>query len=159
MSDTGIVNTSDSFLSDPSEKTKFITHKGQKIRYQSTSMPEWNKTLTDAATPKTGTGTSKQDPRMRRHRVIRDNLQGISRAALARLAHKGGVKQMAGNIHDDIRGAMKIFLKHVVQDAITYAGTRETQDHNGNGCGLCVEESRAQHVWFYSRKVIGIAID
>ena len=78
MSDTGIVNTSDSFLSDPSEKTKFITRKGQKIRYQSTPMPEWNKTLTDAATSKTGTGTSKQDPRMRRCRVIRDNLQGIS---------------------------------------------------------------------------------
>ena len=38
-----------------------------------------------------------------------------------RLARKGGVKRMAGNIHDDIRGAMKIFLKHVVQDAITYA--------------------------------------
>ena len=121
MSDTGMVNTSDSFLSDPSEKTKFITRKGQRIRYQTTPMPEWNKTLADAATPKAGTGASKPDPRMRRRRVIRDNLQGISRAALARLARKGGVKRMAGNIHDDIRGAMKIFLKHVVQDAITYA--------------------------------------
>ena len=121
MSDTGLVNTCDSFLSDPSEKMKFITCKGQKIRYQSTPMPEWNKTLMGAATPKAGTGASKMDPGLRRHRVIRDNLQSISQAALARLARKGGVKRMAGNIHDDIRGAMKIFLKHVVQDAITYA--------------------------------------
>ena len=78
MSDTGMVNTSDSFLSDPSEKKKFITRKGQRIRYQTTPMPEWNKTLADTAAPKADTGASKPDPRIRRHRVIRDNLQGIS---------------------------------------------------------------------------------
>lgn len=60
--------------------------------------------------------------RLRRHRnILRDNLKGISKNDIKRLARKGGVKRIDGLIYDEIRCALKKFLKNVIKDSITYS--------------------------------------
>ncbi|KAF7149975.1 hypothetical protein RHSIM_Rhsim02G0121500 [Rhododendron simsii] len=44
----------------------------------------------------------------RHHKVLRDNIQGITKPVIRRLARKGGVKRI------------KIFLENVIRDAVTY---------------------------------------
>jgi len=45
---------------------------------------------------------------------------GITQPAIKRLARRGGVKRLAGLIYEDARKAMKLFLKTIVHDAVTY---------------------------------------
>jgi histone H4 len=56
----------------------------------------------------------------KRHRkVLRDNIQGITKPAIRRLARRGGVKRISGLIYEETRGVLKLFLEHVLRDAIT----------------------------------------
>jgi histone H4 len=58
---------------------------------------------------------------VRRHRkVLRDNIQGITKPAIRRLARRGGVKRISGHIYEETRGVLKIFLESVIKDAIAY---------------------------------------
>ena len=57
----------------------------------------------------------------RRHRkVLRDNIQGITKPAIRRLARKGGVKRISGLIYEETRGVLKVFLENVIRDAAMY---------------------------------------
>uniref|UniRef100_A0A3Q2E2X5 Histone H4 n=1 Tax=Cyprinodon variegatus TaxID=28743 RepID=A0A3Q2E2X5_CYPVA len=57
----------------------------------------------------------------KRHRkVLRDNIQGITKPAIRRLAHRGGVKRISGLIYEETRGVLKVFLENVICDAVTY---------------------------------------
>ncbi|XP_044130292.1 uncharacterized protein LOC122923529 [Bufo gargarizans] len=57
----------------------------------------------------------------KRHRkVLRDNIQGITKPAIRRLARRGGVKRISGLIYEETRGVLKVFLENVIRDAITY---------------------------------------
>ena len=58
----------------------------------------------------------------KRHRkVLRDNIQGITKPAIRRLARRGGVKRISILIYEETRGVLKIFLENVLRDAVTYA--------------------------------------
>lgn len=57
----------------------------------------------------------------KRHRkILRDNIQGITKPAIRRLARRGGVKRISGLIYEETRGVLKVFLEHVIRDAVTY---------------------------------------
>jgi len=56
----------------------------------------------------------------RRHRVVRENIQGITKPAIRRLARRGGVKRLSGLIYDESRSVLKVMLENVVRDAVTY---------------------------------------
>ena len=57
----------------------------------------------------------------KRHRkVLRDNIQGITKPAIRRLAHRGGVKQISGLIYEQTRGVLKVYLQNVIRDTVTY---------------------------------------
>ena len=57
----------------------------------------------------------------KRHRkVLRDNIQGITKPAIRRLARRGGVKRISGLIYEETRGVLKVFLESVIRDAVTY---------------------------------------
>src|SRR3954462_7333467 len=74
----------------------------------------------------------------KRHRkILRDNIQGITKPAIRRLARRGGVKRISGLIYEETRGVLKIFLenvcsflivssdevltlKQVIRDSVTY---------------------------------------
>jgi histone H4 len=57
----------------------------------------------------------------KRHRkILRDNIQGITKPAIRRLARRGGVKRISALIYDETRGVLKSFLESVIRDAVTY---------------------------------------
>jgi len=64
----------------------------------------------------------------RHKRPLRDNLQGITKPAIRRLARRGGVKRISGQVYDEIRSVLKKFVEKVLHDATTYAehGRRKT---------------------------------
>ncbi|EFX86942.1 hypothetical protein DAPPUDRAFT_235736 [Daphnia pulex] len=44
----------------------------------------------------------------KRHRkVLRDNIQGITKPAIRRLARRGGVKRISGLIYEETRGVLE----------------------------------------------------
>ena len=56
-----------------------------------------------------------------RHRkIVRDNIQGITKPAIRRLARRGGVKRISGLMYEETRGVLKTFLENVVKDSVTY---------------------------------------
>ena len=56
-----------------------------------------------------------------RHRkIIRDNIQGITKPAIRRLARRSGVKRISGLIYEETRWILKVFLENVIRDAATY---------------------------------------
>jgi histone H4 len=56
----------------------------------------------------------------RHRRVLRDNIQGITKPAIRRLARRGGVKRISGLIYEETRGVLKVFLENIIRDAVTY---------------------------------------
>ncbi|KAJ8620862.1 hypothetical protein MRB53_029391 [Persea americana] len=56
----------------------------------------------------------------KKEEVLRDNIQGITKPAIRRLARRGGVKRISGLIYEETRGVLKIFLENVIRDAVTY---------------------------------------
>jgi histone H4 len=56
----------------------------------------------------------------KRHHAVRDNIQGITKPAIRRLARRGGVKRLSGLVYDETRNVLKAFLESVVRDSVTY---------------------------------------
>ena len=67
----------------------------------------------------------------KRHRkVLRDNIQGITKPAIRRLARRGGVKRISGLIYEETRGVLKVFLENVIRDTYDFlTESRTTQTH------------------------------
>ena len=57
---------------------------------------------------------------MRHRKILRDNIQGITKPAIRRLARRGGVKRISAMIYEETRGVLKTFLEGVIRDAVTY---------------------------------------
>ncbi|KAM9117567.1 uncharacterized protein ACDP82_016987 [Pangshura tecta] len=53
-------------------------------------------------------------------KVLRDNIQGITKPAIRRLAQHGGVKHISSLIYKETRGVLKVFLENVICYAVTY---------------------------------------
>src|SRR6266542_6761498 len=52
----------------------------------------------------------------KRHRkILRNNIQGITKPAIRRLARRGGVKRISGLIYEETRGVLKVFLETVIR--------------------------------------------
>jgi len=57
----------------------------------------------------------------KRHRkVLRDNINGITKNAIRRLARRGGVKRISGLVYETTRQALRDFLEETIIDAIAY---------------------------------------
>ena len=52
--------------------------------------------------------------------ILRNNIDGISKPALRRLARRGGVKCQSGLIYEEVRSVLKTFLERIIRDAVTY---------------------------------------
>ncbi|KND01466.1 uncharacterized protein SPPG_03268 [Spizellomyces punctatus DAOM BR117] len=67
----------------------------------------------------------------KRHRlVLRDNLKGITKPAIRRLARRGGVKRMSLTIYEEVRIVLKKFLTGVLKDSIAYTEHRRAKTVN-----------------------------
>ncbi|QSZ34182.1 hypothetical protein DSL72_005771 [Monilinia vaccinii-corymbosi] len=68
-------------------------------------------------------------PHLRRHRkVLKDNINGITKGDIRRLARRGGVKRISALIYHDVRDAIKARLSEVLRDCSTIVehGKRKT---------------------------------
>ncbi|CAD0093304.1 unnamed protein product [Aureobasidium vineae] len=64
----------------------------------------------------------------KRHRkILRDNIQGITKPAIRRLARRGGVKRISAKT----RGVLKTFLEGVIRDAVTYTEHAKRKTRQG----------------------------
>ncbi|PGH09397.1 histone H4 [Helicocarpus griseus UAMH5409] len=76
--------------------------------------------ITDSPTGgKGGKGLGKGGAK-RHRKILRDNIQGITKPAIRRLARRGGVKRISAMIYEETRGVLKTFLEGVIRDAVTY---------------------------------------
>lgn len=57
---------------------------------------------------------------MRHRKILRDNIHGITKPAIRRLARRGGVKRISGLIYEESRGVLRLFLEKVIRDAVAY---------------------------------------
>ncbi|TIA80067.1 hypothetical protein D6C76_03347, partial [Aureobasidium pullulans] len=65
----------------------------------------------------------------KRHRkILRDNINGITKGSIRRLARRGGVKRISATIYDEVRAALKDRLKLLLHDicAILECTVRKT---------------------------------
>ena len=69
---------------------------------------------------KGGKGLGKVGAKKRHRKVIRENIQGVTKPAIRRLVRRGGVKRLSGLIYDETRNVLKFFLEGIVRDAVTY---------------------------------------
>ena len=78
-----------------------------------------NNILTMSGRGKGGKGLGKGGAK-RHRKILRDNIQGITKPAIRRLARRGGVKRISGLIYEEVRAVLKAFLESVIRDAVTY---------------------------------------
>jgi histone H4 len=57
---------------------------------------------------------------VRHRKMLRDNIMGITKPAIRRLARRGGVKRISGLIYEETRSVLKQFLEGVIHNAIMY---------------------------------------
>lgn len=57
----------------------------------------------------------------KRHRKsIMDPIQGITKPSIRRIARRGGVKRLSGEVYDGARETLKSFIENVLRDSIAY---------------------------------------
>ena len=57
----------------------------------------------------------------KRHRkVLRDNIRGITKPAIRRLARRGGVKRISELIYEETRNVLRVYLERLIHDSVTY---------------------------------------
>ena len=73
-----------------------------RLAYHSSSAPAYM-----SGRGKGGKGLGKGGAK-RHRKVLRDNIQGITKPAIRRLARRGGVKRISGLIYEETRGVLKV---------------------------------------------------
>jgi histone H3/H4 len=56
----------------------------------------------------------------RHQRFLRNNIEGVTKPAIRRLARRGGVKRISGLIYEEVRGVLRQFLEEVLKDTVEY---------------------------------------
>lgn len=58
--------------------------------------------------------------RHRSRKFLRNNILSITKPSIRRLARRGGVKRISGQIYEETRGVLTNFIDNIVRDATTY---------------------------------------
>ena len=69
-----------------------------------------------------GSGMGKGKGGAKRHskKIMEDNIRGITKPAIRRLARRGGVKRLSALIYEESRSSLRDFLNIVVKDTTLY---------------------------------------
>ena len=65
-------------------------------------------------------GESKGVSTKRVKKILRDNVRGVTRGAIRRLARRAGVKRISGLLYEEVRGILKGFVESVVRDSVAF---------------------------------------
>ncbi|MCL4145477.1 UNVERIFIED_CONTAM: hypothetical protein GTU68_064604 [Idotea baltica] len=71
-------------------------------------------------------------------KVLRDNIQGITKPAIRRLHGRGGVKRISGLIYEENQRCPQGVLENVIRDAVTYTEHAKKEDRHCHGCSVCL---------------------
>lgn len=72
--------------------------------------------------PEMGGPKRRRYPTPLRHRkILRDSLDGITKADIRRLARRGGVRRLSGVVYHEVRGVLKLYLQKIMHSAVIYA--------------------------------------
>ena len=85
----------------------------------------------------------------RHHKVLRDNIQGITKPAIQRLTRRGGVKRISGLIYEETCGRPHDLLGECDLRCCDLHRARSPQDCYCHGCCLCFEEAGQVSLWFW----------
>lgn len=61
----------------------------------------------------------------RQKKALKAGIMGITKPAIRRLAHRGGVKRISGIMYEEVRGILKSFVESLVKDSITITEHRK----------------------------------
>ncbi|KAG5486661.1 hypothetical protein LSCM1_07913 [Leishmania martiniquensis] len=56
----------------------------------------------------------------RQKKVLRDNIRGITRGSIRRLARRGGVKRISSDIYEEVRRVLKTYVEDIVRCSTAY---------------------------------------
>jgi histone H4 len=88
-----------------------------------------------------GTGGAK-----RHRKVLRDNVQGLTKPALQRIARKAGVKSMSGLMYEELRVVTKVYMENILKNAVTYTEHRRARTINEDDVGRAIEDATGKRV-------------
>ncbi|KAK3705029.1 hypothetical protein QZH41_003901 [Actinostola sp. cb2023] len=113
-----------SLATDSAGKLDVLGHNGDSLGVNGAQVgvlkqTDQNEILIMSGRGKGGKGLGKGGAK-RHRKILRDNIQGITKPAIRRLARRGGVKRISGLIYEETRGVLKVFLENVIRDAVTY---------------------------------------
>ena len=127
ISDTGACNFGQYNVRDRSEQTGL---KSDEKAAMNAAAQDWNAKLRESISAEGGQRRGRSAGPVRKktgkggvkrlRRVLKDAIQGITNAAICRLARRGGVKRISGLIYEEIGGVLKIFLEEVLKDVEIY---------------------------------------
>ena len=60
----------------------------------------------------------------RHRRKLKNNIDGVTNAAIKRIARRGGVKIIGKEMYDETRSEIKKFVDRLVRDAVSYCDHR-----------------------------------
>ncbi|KAK3324131.1 histone-fold-containing protein [Cercophora scortea] len=65
---------------------------------------------------------------VKRHRkILKENIKGITKPAIRRLARRGGVKRISAGIYEEVRAALKQRLELILRDCVSYTEYRQAK--------------------------------
>ncbi|CAJ1032000.1 hypothetical protein, conserved [Leishmania lindenbergi] len=56
----------------------------------------------------------------RQKKVLRDNIRGITRGCVRRMARRGGVKRISGDLYEEVRRVLKAYVEDIVRCSTAY---------------------------------------
>ena len=131
VADVGTVNVTFKGirLADPSEKKGVVRGK---IINDFAAEEDWcsvyrEKVALDVeGASKKAKGKGKGKGGMKRlQNILKDSIHDICKAAFCRMARRGGVMRISGNIYEEVRGILKTFLEEVIKDIVIFCQYNE----------------------------------
>ena len=84
----------------------------------------------------------------RRHRrVTRENIQGITKDAILRIAYKAGVKSLSGLMYEELRSVIKVWLDGVIAKASSYQSYYRKKTVNEGMVSAALAVTADMHGW------------
>ncbi|KAF7535858.1 hypothetical protein G7054_g5033 [Neopestalotiopsis clavispora] len=74
-----------------------------------------------------GMGLGGKSGAKRHRKILRDNIQGVTKGSIRRLARRGGVKRISAGIYEEVRGVLKGYLESVLRDVVLYTEYRQAK--------------------------------
>ena len=119
LSDAGVTNAAGYTVADAIEK-KAVPRRGRKAYAVG---HDWCAELRQSVAINTDPPKKapKQKPGIKRVRCFLNNsIHGITKATFCRMMRRGSVEHTSGNVFEESRGVLSVFLEHIIKDAIIY---------------------------------------